>query len=367
MRRISAANHHIIEFSDQQWWLYAYDEEGEQRQLLEALPDTPLQYTAEFASTRRLPQNGFLPLEYIWQVVLGWSHDDDAWHLGLLLARDLADARGSRWCQISYWPDADGSVFRDLAEETGQALAKILSCSFHIIPPRAEQDHVLSLSELPLELGMWRLKAAREETLELVRSRRWLVSRWMRVAWLSLWAAIFAILSISTLVTDLALPNAGALLPNPELLPYLGLGSAMILLGMILFGLYEIISTPNRIIVDGPQHKVAAMRGTSEQWYKNGRDLQSIYVTQVVNKRGKKRTVYHGEINLFLQDGKFQQVIEQPHHEEEIHALQPSDTPAEEAVTSLTSSTAVTDLQMAGLYIANTLGGLPAWYDQRIK
>ena len=169
------------------------------------------------------------------------------------------------------------------------------------------------------------------------------------------------------MVTDLALPNAGALLPDPELLPYLGIGTAAILLGMILLGLYEIISNPNRIVVDGPQHKVAAMRGNSEQWYKNGRDLQSIYVTQVVNKRGKKRNVYHGEINLFLQDGKFQQVIEQPHQEEEIHEIQPSDAPAAEAVTSLTSATAVTDLQMAGLYIADTLGGLPAWYDQRIK
>ena len=197
MRRISAANHHIIEFSDHQWRLFAYNEEGEQRKLLEALSDAPLQYTAEFASTRRLPQNGFLPLEYVWQVVLGWSHDDDAWHLGLLLARDLADARGSRWCQIGYWPDADGTVFRDLAEETGQALAKILGRPFNIIPPRSALDHALSLPELPLELGMWRLESTGANTLELVRSGRWLVSRWMRIAWLSLWAGVFAILSIS--------------------------------------------------------------------------------------------------------------------------------------------------------------------------
>ncbi|MGV2436204.1 MAG UNVERIFIED_CONTAM: hypothetical protein LVT10_16085 [Anaerolineae bacterium] len=58
-----------------------------------------LRSTESFAlDTRFLPKNGELQTRYIERVVLGWSAEDEKWHLGLMFAEKLAQARGSRWC-----------------------------------------------------------------------------------------------------------------------------------------------------------------------------------------------------------------------------------------------------------------------------
>ena len=54
----------------------------------------PIKYLPVFAHKRRLPDTGRLPLDSIQRVVLGWSHEDESWHLGLLLGPELAEARG---------------------------------------------------------------------------------------------------------------------------------------------------------------------------------------------------------------------------------------------------------------------------------
>ena len=104
MNQISAADNHIIHTSHARWRVIHND-----RPLAEATPQG-LRYGSRFAATRRLATNGVLDREYIAQVVLGWQHTDEAWHLGLILAPALANERGSRWVELVYWPDPDIAI-----------------------------------------------------------------------------------------------------------------------------------------------------------------------------------------------------------------------------------------------------------------
>jgi len=371
MNRISAAENLIIEHDANSWrLLLLYRETGDEKGLLEARPGRPLRYARNFAGTRRLPANGTLPLDYIWQVVLGWSHDDDAWHLGLLLATDLADARGSRWCELAYWPDPDPTVFGEMARDAAQQLAGILQAPFNLVPPRTgvqRGPEAPPLPPLPLEVGMWQLEREADGLLQLRRGGQWMRSQARRLIWYAFWTVAFLVLSIATLTSDLALPNSGTLLPDPSILPYLGLGVAALLAVQTVWTLYQILTEPNRIVIDGGQHAVTAMRGNSQRWYKNGADMDSIYVTQVVHRRAENNTIYYAEINLHLNGGDFQPMVNQDRKEEITHETAPAEGIITEDVIPLTRFEVTSDVQAAGLTIAEELGDIPCWYDRRTR
>jgi hypothetical protein len=370
MDRISAAENLIIKMRPNHWRLLVGGEtRGNEHVLVEAVNGQPLRYAAEFATSRRMPKNGELPVEYISQVVLGWSQDDESWHLGLVLAPDLAEARKSRWCALAHWPDPDGNVFIDMAQQAGTSLANALGRPFHLVPMRRRPEPAPPpeppLPELPLTVGTWKLERRTPAHLQLLRSSRWSVSRLTRATWYTSLSVVYVVLSTATLNTDLALPNAGTMLPNPEMLPYMGLVVAVMLILMTLYILYELIARPDRIVIDGERGRIVALRGNRKRWTLQRDQLQGVYVTQVVNRRGKKRKIYHGEINFLLGKKRFFRLIEQPEREEP--RREEYEEAAEEAVTSLTAFDVQDDLQAAGLHIARTLGDLPAWYDQRIR
>lgn len=370
MTQISAAENLIIDVAPDRWRLIHNGQETSPRVIAEAAYEKPFRYIAGFGRTRRLPAEGALPVDYIREVVVGWSAQDEAWHLGLLLARDLAEARGSRWCELARWPDPDQTVFAALAREAGETLAQTLNRPFDLIRPRgvAATPEPPPLPELPVVAGVWTLNAAPAESgssaLIFTRARRWVTSRLMRGLWYGFLAVVYVGLSVATLQTDLALPNAGTMLPNPELLPYLGLAVAVLLVGMIIAILYELLTQPDRVIVDPATRSIAAYRGTGERWRVPLDRLQAVYVTQVVNRRGKKRTLYHGELNLHMVDGAFKKALEQLDQEDieaEVHV------PAQDGVFALDRFTVQSPLQAAGLHIAESLGGLPCYYDQRTR
>jgi len=139
----------------------------------------------------------------------------------------------------------------------------------------------------------------------------------------------------------------------------------VILVVSVVYILYEIFTYPNRIVVDGEARQVMALRGNSPRWQHTLDDVQSIYVTQVVNRRGKKRTVYHGELNLHLGETDFRRLVKQDEHDED-HLPPPEQRPEEEIIP-LTTRNIETDLQAAGVYIAEHLGNLNCWYDQRTR
>ncbi len=361
MDRISASGNLTIEHNIDHWRLLSTSN-GQERTLLEAETGKPVHYIEIFGTKRRLPKGGVLALDDIQRIVLGWSHEDECWHLGFLVEPELAEQRGSRWCELARWPDPETTVFNETAAEAGRALARTLQRPFNLIEPdtataAASAQPVSAppppLRSLPIEFDQWTL--TRQSALQFVRAPQWARQRVVRLLWYALLVVAYFVLSIVTLTGVIALPK-------PEFLPYLGLVVGIFLIGLMLYTFYELINRANRVVIDN--NGVEALRGSKPAWQVYKESIDAVYVSEVVNRKGKKRVVYHGEINLHLKDGTFRNVIEQPHTMEETHAAaEPID---QETVTPLTLYNAQTDLQMAGLHIAQTLG-IECEYDQRIK
>lgn len=379
MSEISAADNILIEIEPNRWQLFSNMETGKAL-ILDAVGGAPLSFEPTFAKARRLPVDGRLPLNAVQRVVLGWSHKDESWHLGLVLEGTLAEQRGSRWCELARWPDPDQNVFIDLATEAGQALGELIDRSFHLIPPRPQPLPVAPpppppLPDLPLHMGIWTLTWAQDSIhlapdarpLVFKRASSWAFSRVTRIIWYSLWVIVYIVLSVATLTRTLALPNSGTMLPTPQMLPILGLGAALVLIGMILYMLYELITRPDHVVIDPQTHRVTALRGQGERWQVAGDQAQSVYVTQVVAKKGNKPVVQHGELNLLLGAEQFQCLLAQENAEDTERPWKANVPLDQEIMVALNGDVINTNLQAAGLYIARALGNVTCWYDQRVK
>lgn len=361
MTQIMTAENQVIEFSSDTWRLSLLSEDQEPRTVAEASTGRNLRYNSHFANRLRLPE-GALPNDQIKQVIVGWSDADQGWHLGLLLEQDLSQSRGSRWCELAHWTQADAAP----AQQAGNALANILGLSFRLIEPTPSPEaEVRALPAPPLQFGIWSL--VREgETLAFHRAARWMQSRVWRVVWYSFWAVVYLALSIATLTTKLALPNSGMLLPDPKILPYLGIAAAVVIIGIVLKTLYDIFTEAGKIVINPQTQTVTGMSGSRQVWEKSAAEVQAVYVSQVLTQRGNKRTLHHAELNLHLISGKFFNLLVQEREEERTEQRATSDTLREE-ITPLTAQEVDTDLQAAGVYLAKALGDLPCWYDQRTQ
>lgn len=368
IKRLAAAERSIIEITETTWRLLRLNDIGEEIAHVVAQKNEPLRYSADFASTRRLPSSRALPLYLIAQVVLGWSHEDEAWRLGLVVVPDLAAARKSRWCEIANWPDPDHEVFAKIAQEAGEALAQVLGLPFRVIPPREKpQPTPVYMPQLPIALQWWDVVAENPSTLALVRPARWIRARVVRIIWYFFWMAVYILLSVTTLNTNLALPNAGTMLPSPELLPYLGLVMAGVMGMLIIFIGYELLIKPNRIIIDGTAKKVIAYHGNTMKWEKDVRHVVAVYVSHVLRKRRNKEFIQLSEINFHLGDDRFERLLEETpkQHQEYI-----SDDKLKDGVYPLAPTspdTPISAMQGVALHIARVLGGLPVMYDQRMR
>ncbi|MEP6984934.1 MAG: hypothetical protein ABI970_05035 [Chloroflexota bacterium] len=363
MDRISASGNLTIEHNIDHWRLLSTSN-GQERTLLEAETGKPVSYIEIFGSKRRLPKGGKLSLDDIQRVVLGWSHEDECWHLGFLVEPELAEQRGSRWCELARWPDPETTVFNETASEAGRALARTLQRPFNLIEPdrsaaiaagtiRQESAPPAPLRSLPIQFDQWTL--TRQSALQFVRGSQWARQHVIRLLWYALLVIAYFVLSIVTLTQVIALPK-------PEFLPYLGLVVGIFLIAMMLYTFYELINRPNRVVVDN--NGVEGLRGKNTAWQVPKESIAAVYVSEVVNRKGKKRVIYHGEINIHLKDDSFRSILEQPHTVEDDHA---APTPVtDDTVIPLTLYNAQTDLQMAGLHVAQTLG-IECLYDQRIK
>ncbi|MFW5748203.1 MAG: hypothetical protein ACOCYT_01180 [Chloroflexota bacterium] len=371
MNRISAAENLVIEITPGYWRLVTFTEGGQLTEVLHAARNLPLTFSPDFALSRRLPTIGKLPAKYVRQVVLGWSHEDDAWHLGLLLVRDLADIRGSRWCEIANWPDPDPAVFIDLAREAGESLASLLDVPFKVIEPRPEAEiprREVKLHAESIDLGTWRMAPPDNSRLVFDRGRRWRTTRLLRIFWYGILTVVYIVLSVTTLQNNLALPNSGIMLPTPELLPYLGIAAAIVSGGITFYAFYELLTRYNRIVVDGAAREIRIQRGDRVKQTRPAGEFSAVYVTHVLRRRRNRLHIEHGEINLFRASGTFERLLEQDERDDEyLPDIQMEEHGLVEAVMPLEPAEQLTDLQSCALHLAHTLGDLPCYYDQREK
>lgn len=376
VKQVSAADNLVVAFNSTAWQL----RNGKNAPMLHADADG-LRYNAQFASSRRLSSTGLLTNGDILQVVLGWQRSDETWHLGVVLSPDLAAVRGSRWCELVHWPDPEQVVFEELAQETGRNLAAALHVPFRFIPPKPVEAPLPlpSLPALPLRAGLWSFQpvesdkqkygfAARDGQFVIQRAALWKRQRYTRILWYTLWVIIYAALSTATLTSDLALPNAGTLLPDPHWLPYLGLLTAAGLILLIFYQLYQIRSQPDTILIDPAEKSVSAWAGKDLRWSMSVQEVQSVYVSEVVKRKAEDISSEHGELNLHLGTGKFHFVFQQGEPENQALRYDAPEKPARQTdiVRQLTRYSVTSDLQAMGLYMAEALG-LPCWYDMRVR
>lgn len=362
MERIAAAENITIEMNETRWRMIA-NGNTEPQVLLEAEAGRPVNYVTDFAATRRMPSSGSLQIDQIQRVVLGWSPGDESWHLGLLLEMELAQERGSRWCEIAHWPDPSTTVFQELAARAGESLAQVTTRPFHLVEPKPEAAKVETpprpLPALPIEISdTWMLQAAEAGDLHLVRAPR--VGRTMlrRAVWYAFWAVVYFVLVYLTFTSGIAPAN-------PPILPYLGIFSGLVLVFLVFKNIYLYLTTPDRIVIDAEARQVRGQRGSVARWMERGSNIQSIYVSQVIGRRrGKKPSPQYGELNLYLANGKFHYLISTDHVEEYEGEPGTGEDLPPDTVSQLTSQHVTTSLQAAALHIGQTLD-LPVWYDQR--
>lgn len=365
MTHISAADQHAMYTKEGKWRLL-YNESP----LAEA-SSRGFRYGKRFGRTRRLPERGVLSQDDIQRIVLGWQTSDESWHLGLLLAPAIAEERGSRWVELVHWPDPEITVFQDLAQTSGQELAQAIGVPFYVIPPRPAKPPPppRPLPPLPVSFGNWRMEALPQKRQYVIkRTGAYLRESIRRMLWYSLWSVVYMVLSLATLFGDIALPVAGTLLPNPQILPYLGITISVMLVFGVFFQLAVVLLSTSRIVIDGQRHVVTGWGRSSMRWTIPQVEIQSIYISEVVKKRAKVPETEYGEINLHLGGGKFQFLVQHEDPEDNRHTPQPDVTlQRSEGVTELTRDTLHTDLQIAAMYIAEALGDFRVWYDIRVK
>ncbi|MBN2470379.1 MAG: hypothetical protein JXN59_06625 [Anaerolineae bacterium] len=261
---------------DQDEWRLIIDRSDGLTLFSAAAGQTAWSYRPEFARMRGLPSEGGLPVDMVEEVVLGWSSDDSAWHLGLLLAPELAAERGGRWCQVARWSTMTAPVERGVVEEAGRTLADILGKRLRIVGPRlapgpAVKGALLEAPEtgmysqaapstsapgvsktpapirLPLELGDWRLREI-DLGLQLEHEGVWSLKTLWNIVGRGGLAALFIVISALTLRSDYAPVQ-------PDFLPYAGLLLGAILAAATLGYVLRLLRT-EVVVIDAEERQV---------------------------------------------------------------------------------------------------------------
>ncbi len=374
MTRIAVSANSLVDYSPDRWRLIKVDDRKAPTLVLEAKRNAPLRFDAYFAASRDLPESGEILEADLGQVVLGWSNESESWQLGLTLSPEISLARSSRWFEILRFTHPDPARYEETASRLGKALAQAMDIPFAstdagiVAEPEPEP---IPLIDLPLSLGMWRLQPADDGgELRLLREKRWLQGRLRQVGWYGLWTVVYLWVSIATLNSELGLPIAGTLIPNPAWLPYLGLVVAALLALAIARQIMIVLREPDALLINPWERTVGAWRGDKQLWKVKAGGVQSVYASEIVKKRGRRPTILHGEINLHLLDGSFLSLMID--REKIVDALLPGNDPTAEkkrpeGVHVLEPAEATTALQAAAIHIALSLGELPVWYDRRLR
>jgi len=375
MTRIAVSDNMLVDYSEDRWRLIQLDAAAAPTLLVEVKAGRSFRYDDDFGNRRALPPLGEVAPRDIGEVVLGWSEEEAAWQLGMTLAPDLSFSRSSRWFEVLRIDDADQSRSQRTVQQIGLALADVLGKPFVASTPgdAMAAPEPIPLIDLPLDLGDWILGArtkADQSELQFARDRRWIRARYRQIAWYGLLAAFYAWVSITSLIHELALPNAGTLIPDPSLLPYLGIGVSLLLLVMIALQVKKIMGEPDTLVISADKQSVNALRGGGLRWQVDAGAVQSVYASELVKKRGRRPVVFHGEINLQMIDGSFRRLLVED--DKRADALLPGcDAVIEKnrpsGVSVLEPDAVATALQAAAVHVAVCLGDLPVWYDRRFK
>ncbi len=285
MPTVTAADNSTIHYDSARWYLYNGRGESE----LPAVSAAPggMAYTPAFAASRRLPESGFLPVDQIMLVALGYAAEDSAWHLGVMLTPEAALGRGSRWCGLARWQAETAAE----AEPTARALAELWNKPFKLIPPSAPAAPALPatpeptpsapelpLMPLPILVERWEFSQT-ENAYLLRRGADWRRGLWMRTLFFAILAPLFAVLSIGALTTPFAPVS-------PEWLPFVGLGIAVLLAGLVIWQV-NALRHETCVLIDLRSQlvRLTNSRGTRTRAQFPYESAEYVLISHVVNRR----------------------------------------------------------------------------------
>ena len=380
MTEITVSDNFAVEYSSLQWRLTRRSDRDEQDARVMVEAGGGFRYNSSFANMRDLPEEGEIAADDIVAVTLGWSYKTDAWQLSVLLSPDVAAARSSRGCEALRFWDPDRTAYVQDAKNVGLALARILGNKPFVMKPpeEAPPPEPIPLADLPLDIGIWRLQAdaaaadpdAPPPEMRFVRSKSWTRAKMRQIAWYGLLAALYVWVAVASISHELALPNAGTLIPDPQILPYLGMGVAVLLILLIAQRVWQFLREPDAILISSYEGSVIAFRGRQARWKVNAKNVQSVYVSELVKKRSRRPTVYHSEINLHLVKGGFRRVMAEDRKLANplLRGVDPlSEQSRAVGVAALDPKQASTALQAAAVHIAVCLDEKTVWHDRRYK
>jgi len=380
MTEITVSDNFVVDYGAKHWHLIRINDHKERNARVAVKAGGGFRYDNFFANTRDLPDEGEISAVEIDEVVLRWSYEADAWRLAITLSPDLSATRSGRYCEVLRFIDPDQSVYEQDAKRVGEALAAVLDKPFvNVSPSAAPLPKPIPLIDLPLEVGIWHLQAGTAATasgggpgeVRFVRSKSWLRAKMRQIVWYALLALIYAWVSAASISSELALPNAGTLIPDPQILPYLGLGVAVLLLLFIVQQLWHILREPDTILISSYEQGIIALRSDRVCWREDARKVQSVYASELVKKRGRQPIVHHSEINLHLVGGGgFRRIIVEDAKLTDVllPGMDPQAAMSQAVgVTALEPHQVSTALQASAIHISACLDGLPVWYDRRYK
>lgn len=380
MTEITVSDNFVVDYGAKHWHLIRINDHKERNARVAVKAGGGFRYDNFFANTRDLPDEGEISAVEIDEVVLRWSYEADAWRLAITLSPDLSATRSGRYCEVLRFIDPDQSVYEQDAKRVGEALAAVLDKPFvNVSPSAAPLPKPIPLIDLPLEVGIWHLQAGTAATaagggpgeVRFVRSKSWLRAKMRQIVWYALLALIYAWVSAASINSELALPNAGTLIPDPQILPYLGLGVAVLLLLFIAQQLWHILREPDTILISSYEQGIIALRSDRVCWREDARKVQSVYASELVKKRGRQPIVHHSEINLHLVGGGgFRRIIVEDAKLTDVllPGMDPQAAMSQAVgVTALEPHQVSTALQASAIHISACLDGLPVWYDRRYK
>lgn len=277
MQTIHASNQLTIELSPTTWRLMngsqPSDLSATRPTLVEARQDG-IYCSGDFCRARDLPEDGPLAPEDITRVVLGWAPETQNWHLGLMLAPPSDSGEKMRWCGLASWPSSPVDDYLEEATAAGQALAEVIARPFHVVPPPAQpalaprpepvpETQPIEITEQmapaeafspdiapqdpPFKFENWELIAV-PGGLVWQRRGRWVVAMAFRAAALIALALLFVIMSVGSQVSGLA----GV---NPEWLPWVGLGVAVVMAITAVRNFTDLLNITN-ILMDTTRREV---------------------------------------------------------------------------------------------------------------
>lgn len=389
MEQLATFENSVIEYDGDAWRLVMPEPDSALdalRVLVEVRRGSGLRLNAQFAAHRRLPaEDGLSPAD-IERVVLGWSHKDASWQLGLMLTSTLAEGRGSRWCGLATWPDSSGTIGTPThlsAADAGQKLAALISKPFTVVPRKVETPAAspapqvyttpaapvrlvsppAALPPMPYKLGHWSFGRDASGALAFTLERGYVRGRILRAVWYLFWAVAFVVLSLTSLTSGIALPQ-------PAVLPYVGFGCAVVMVIIALYTALSALRQPRRVLVNGLNGTIRWMRGDKLAQSLHAGEIQGIYASQVVTRASEKKPRRHltyGEVNAYLQDGRFVPLVSRLDMDEKYDVIVPADAPRDEdAVRPLSAHETHNSVQAAAVQVADALG-VPAWDDLRVK